>query len=118
MLDAKLANPWFRSFLVLALVLVSAFCFLRYFGAAFAHSATLGLSPLARANQLANGYAWFFLLAFIALEALCALVVARAWEPPDLGSKGLRFIARYGSALAISLFGTGIVVALKVALFS
>ena len=117
MVDTKLANPWVRSVLVLALVLISAFCFLRYFNSAFAHSATLGLASLARANQLANRSAWFYLLVFVALEVLCALVIAGAWEPPDLGSRGLRLTARYGSALAISLFGTGVLVALKVALF-
>jgi hypothetical protein len=117
MLNKKLAHPWVRFPLVLGLVLLSAFCFLRYISWSFAYSATLGLGSYAQANQLAGRSASFFLLLFVALEVLCALEMGGAWEPPDLGSRGLRFTARYGSALAISLLATGIVVALKVALF-
>lgn len=115
-LRTGLSNRWLRLTLVLALVLLGAFCFLRYIGWAFAHSGTLGLSSRIRETQLANRQAWYFLCMFIALEVLCAMVVGLAWEPPNLGSAGLRFAARYGSALALSLLVTGVVVGLQVAL--
>ncbi len=49
-----LSNRWLRLTLVLALVLLGAFCFLRYIGWAFAHSGSLGLGSRIREAQLAR----------------------------------------------------------------
>jgi hypothetical protein len=113
---SRLTNRWLRLAIVLAFVLLGASCFLRYVGSAFAHSGTLGLSSRIRETQLAGRQAWFFLCMFISMELLCAAVVGLGREDPNLGSAGLRFAARYGSALALSLLATGVVAGLQVVL--
>jgi len=103
---------WFRLALMAGLVVLAAFCFLRYIGWAFSHSATLGLASKTQETRLANHLAWMFLCMFIALEVFSAIVVGFRWEYPDLGSAWLRFSARYGIALLLSLLATGVVVGL------
>jgi hypothetical protein len=109
-----LDNRWLRLVIVAALVLLSAFCFVRYLSWAFAYSATLGLDI--PETRLSHHRVWFFLCMFIMLEILSAAVLGSAWEPSNLGSAGLRFVARYGSALALCLLATGVVVGLRLAL--
>jgi uncharacterized membrane protein YccC len=105
-----LRNPWFRFAIATGLVVLAAFSFLHYIGWAFAHSATMGLASRMQETRLANGLAWIFLGAFVALEVLSAFIVGFSWEYPDLGSPWLRFLARYGLALVLTLLATGIVV--------
>jgi hypothetical protein len=111
----SLSNRWLRVALESVLVVLAAFCFLRYIGWAFSYSAALGLPSRIRETQLANHRAWLFLCVFLALEVLSGVLVAFSWEPPDLGSAWLRFAARYGLGLALSLVATGIVVGLRLA---
>jgi len=113
---ATFNNRWVQLTIVLVLVLLGAFCFLRYLDWAFAYSGTLGLGSRMRETQLANHRAWLFFCMFIVLEMLCAVLVGLAWEPPNFGSTGLRFVARYGSALALCLLATGLLVGIRVAL--
>jgi hypothetical protein len=101
---------WFRLALTTGLVVLAAFCFLRYIEWAFSYSATLGLASKAQETQLASHLAWLFLFMFIALEVFSAIVVGFRWEYPELGSAWLRFSARYGLALLLSLLATGVVV--------
>ena len=115
-IKTKLANPWLRIPLVLVLVFISAFSFLRYIGWSFAHSATLGLAPQVAESRLANWWAWLYLILFATLQLLCTILLVEGWQPPDLGSRALRFVARYGSGLVLTLIATGIVVSLNVAL--
>jgi len=95
-----------------ALVLLSASCFVRYLGWAFSYSARLGLSNQTLDIQLAYRRAWFFLSIFTSLQLIAAVILGSAWEPSNLGSLPLRFVARYGSALALVLVSTAIVVAI------
>jgi hypothetical protein len=110
-----LERIWVRLGLIAGLVVLAAFCFLRYIDWAFSRSATLGLASRAEETQLANHLAWMFLCMFIALELFSAIVVGFRWEYPDLGSAWLRFSARYGLGLLLSLLATGIVVGLWLA---
>jgi hypothetical protein len=104
-----------RLALIAGLVVLAAFCFLRYIDWAFAHSATLGLPERIPQTSLALHRAWMFLCMFMALEVFSAIVVGFRWERPDLGSAWLRFSARYGLALLLSLLATGAVVGLLLA---
>lgn len=112
----KFANPWLRIPLMLVLVFISALSFLRYLGSSFAYSATLGLDTQMAENRQAHWWAWLFLILFASLELLCTMLLVESWPSPDLGSRVLRFVARYGSGLVLTLIATGIVVALNVAL--
>jgi hypothetical protein len=110
----RLTGP-LRWILVVGVVVLGGCCFLRYLGWAFAYSGTLGLRSRTHETQLAEYRSWFFLCAFAALEVVCAALLGSAWETPDLASAKLRFVARYGIALAASLIATGVVVALQLA---
>jgi len=105
-----------RLVIVGALVVLSAFCFIRYLSWSFAYSATLGLASRMRETQLSNHRAWLYLCSFFILESFGAAVLGLAWEPPNLGSAELRFVARYGSALALCLLATGIIVGFRLML--
>jgi len=114
-MTTRLTNRWVRLPLTLVLILLSAFCFLDYLDWAFVYSGRLGLADRIE-TQMAGNRSLFFFFLFVGLEILCATVVGMAWEPPLLGSAPLRFVARYGTALALSLLVTGIVTAAAVAL--
>ena len=111
----KFERIWFRLALIAGLVGLAAFCFLRYISWAFSYSATLGLSSRTQETRLAGHVACMFLCMFIALEVFSAIVVGFRWEYPELGSAWLRFSARYGLALLLSLLATGVVVGVWVA---
>jgi hypothetical protein len=111
----RLKRTWFRLGFTGGLILLAAFCFVRYVDWAFSYSATSGLASRAQETRLANHLAWMFLCMFIALELFSAFVIGARWEYPDLGSAWLRFSARYGLALLLSLLATGIVVGLWLA---
>ena len=106
---------WFRLAVVAGSVVLAAFCFLRYIDWASSHSATLGVASRAQESLLANHLAWMFLSMFIALEVFSAILVGFRWADPDLGAVWLRFSARYGLALLLSLLATGGVVGLWLA---
>ena len=108
-------NRWFRSGLIAAVVVLAAFCFLRYLDWAFSYSATLGLSSRMQQARLANQRAWVFFCLFLVLEAFSAILVGFSWQEPDFSSAWLRFSARYGLALLLSLLATGIIVGLWLA---
>jgi len=108
-------NRWFRFSLLAGVVVAAAFCLLRYLEWAFSYSATLGLASKIQETRLANHRAWMFLCMFAVLEVLSAIVVGFSWQYPDLGSAWLRFSARYGLALLLSLLATGIIVGLWIA---
>jgi hypothetical protein len=104
-----------RVALIAVLVVLAAFCFLRYIGWAFSYSGIVGLSSRVREAEVANLKAWLFLCMFFVLELLSSVLITFSWEPPDLGSAWLRFVGRYGSGLVLSLLATGIVVGLRLA---
>jgi hypothetical protein len=104
----------FRVLIIATLILLAAFCFIRYIEFVFSYTATLGLASQAHENQLANHLAWLFFCSFVALEVFSAIIVGSRWEQPDLGSAWLRFSARYGLALLLSVLATGIVIGLWV----
>ena len=62
----KFERIWFRLALTTGLVVLAAFCFLRYIEWAFSYSATLGLASKAQETRLASHLAWLFLFMFIA----------------------------------------------------
>ena len=101
--------------LTLILILLSAFCFLRYLDWAFVYSGRLGLADRIE-GQMAGNRSLLFFWTFVALELLCAVLVASPSEAPDFDSAPLRFTMRYGAALALSLVMTGIVMGLAVIL--
>lgn len=110
------ARPWvskLRWFVIAGLIILAAFCFVRYLSWALAYSA---IPRPSQASQLADRRAWLFFCVFAGLEMFCTALLAFDWERSDFYSAGLRFAARYGSALALCLLATGIVVGILIGL--
>lgn len=97
-----------RSIVVVALSVFAAYAILQYFTAAFAYSATLGVTSRLSATRLAEQRAWGYLILFWLLEVFSTAMVVARWPEPDLGTRMLRFLARYGTGMLISLTITGI----------
>jgi hypothetical protein len=97
---------WLRLMVIIGLTVLASFCFLEFLTCAFAYSAN--------ETQLAYWRAWLFLSVFAGLEIFSAAILGLSWEPSIFHSAGLRFAARYGSALALCLIGTSAVVGILI----
>lgn len=110
------AKPWvskLRWVVIAGLIILAAFCFVRYLSCAFAYSA---IPEPGQESQRGGGRARLFFGVFAGLEILCTALLAHSWERSSFYSAGLRFAARYGSALALCLLATGIVVGILIGL--
>ena len=101
----------FAMFAVLAVL--CALSFLKYLGWAAFYSG----NPFA--GEAAAHKAELFLVTFIILEVLAALVIAsRIRLEGTFSSNTVRLVARYGTGLLVSILTTGIVVAVLVTIGS
>jgi hypothetical protein len=106
-------HQW-RSLAIFAvLTILCALSFLRYLGWAAYYSGNP--SPGLAAGRNAE----LFLVAFVILEVLAALVIAsRIRLEGTFSSNAVRLVARYATALLISVLSTGIVVGVLVTIGS
>jgi len=95
------------------LAILCALSFLKYLGWAAYYSGNPS------AGEAAGRNAELFFVAFVILEALAALVIAsRIRLEGAFSSNAVRLVARYATALLVSILSTGIVVGVLVTIGS
>jgi hypothetical protein len=102
-------HQWRALGIFAVLSILGALSFLRYLGWAAYYSGNPSAGEAAERN------AEWFLVAFVILEALVALVIAsRIRLESTFSSNAVRLVARYATALLVSILWTGIVVGVLV----
>jgi hypothetical protein len=101
------SRAWQSGLLFLVSTGSAAFSFVQYFYWAWTYSEI----PPGPRSDIANKSALLFFIVFVVFEILSARTAATLlFDAPDLGSAPLRFAARYGGGLIISLVATAVLI--------